>query len=53
MFNLEILDHLERVLKALHVPDSAEASQLLNDSIKLIRGPLVFQFILSYVTLCK
>ena len=36
-FNLEVLDHLESVSKALLVQDSAKASLLLNDSIKLIK----------------
>ena len=36
-FNLEVLDHLENVSKALLVQDSAKASLLLNDSIKLIK----------------
>ena len=36
-FNLEVLDRLESVSKALLVQDSAKASLLLNDSIKLIK----------------
>ena len=36
-FNLEVLDLLESVSKALLVQDSAKASLLLNDSIKLIK----------------
>ena len=36
-FNLEVLDHLENVSKALLVQDSAKASLLLNGSIKLIK----------------
>ena len=36
-FNLEVLDHLENVSKTLLIQDSAEASLLLNDSIKLIK----------------
>ena len=36
-FNLEVLDHLDSVSKALHTQDSARASQLLDDSVKLIK----------------
>ena len=36
-FNLEVLDHLENFSKALLVQDSAKASLLLNDSIKLMK----------------
>ena len=36
-FNLEVLDHPENVSKALLAQDSAKASLLLNDSIKLIK----------------
>ena len=36
-FNLEVFDHLQYVSKALLVQDSAKASLLLNDSIKLIK----------------
>ena len=36
-FNLEVLDHLENVSKALLAQDSAKASLLLNDSIELIK----------------
>ena len=37
MFNLEVLNHLENVSKALLVQDSAKASLLLSDSIKLLK----------------
>ena len=36
-FNLEVLDHLDSISKALHTQDSAKASQLLDDSVKLIK----------------
>ena len=36
-FNLEVLDHLDSVSKALHAQDSAKACQRLHDSIKLIK----------------
>ena len=36
-FNLEVLDLLESVSKALLFQDSAKASLLLNESIKLIK----------------
>ena len=36
-FNLEVLDHLENVSKALLVQDSAKASLPLNDSMQLIK----------------
>jgi len=36
-FNLEVLDHLDSVSKALHAQDSAKASRRLDDSITLIK----------------
>ena len=36
-FNLEVLDHLDSVSKALHAQDSAKESQRLDDCIKLIK----------------
>ena len=36
-FNLEVLDHLDSVSKAVHAQDSAKASQFLDDSVKLIK----------------